>query len=245
MSEGSQSERQTEQMGQATLTPEQRAMSPEWGAVYELAEKFGYGADAAKRAQLVSKETGVDLAAMATLLHGSLAPGVEQTPIDRQMNTISPDGEIKHRLMEPSKRFSLFQKASELIQGLGAYLQPGQESDFLERASNIVALTVAISHPFEDGNGRTARTLASLIRDGYNPQDEESMNELHTLGQNRPTKGFRVNSYIPKVSVEDPASFLESVAALDVPLTADAQDYRQRTAELFTSPYGTEPQAVV
>lgn len=220
-------------------------MPPEWGAVYELAEKFGYGSDAAKRAQLVSKETGIDLAAMATLLHGSLAPGVEQTPVDRQMNTVSPDGEIKHRLMEPSKRFSLFQKASELIQGLGANLQPGQESDFLERASNIVALTVAVSHPFEDGNGRTARTLANLIRDGYNPQDKESMDALHVMGQNRPTEGFKIYSYIPNASVEDPNAFLESVAALDVPLTTDSQAYRQRTVDLFTSPYGTAPQPAI
>jgi len=215
------------------LKPEQG----KWDSIYGIAEQFGYGADEKKRADKIASLSADELMTTATTLHTYLAPENSHEATDYSMKITSPDGSNARELMAPQARAAYMQYAVGLVQKLAMQRTPGTEKQFLERAANIVALSLVKAHTFEDGNGRTARTFAHLIREGYDG-GEEIKNDLKIAGTNRPTEGFRINSFLPtgKGSELTPEELLDVAAALDVPLE-DTQNYKTLTREAFASPY--------
>ena len=68
----------------------------------------------------------------------------------------------------------LFDTAAQLIRALGQTVKPGEEQGYLNRSANVLALSVVLAHTFQDGNGRTARTLAHAVREGSEVHDSQS-----------------------------------------------------------------------
>lgn len=211
---------------------------PDWQEVYAMAERFNMPKDPGDRAAEVASWNAEDLIAMTTLTHSVIAPEASPTPIETSMNVSSPDGARKTELMKPEERYGYFQHAAELIRTLGSKVEKGDEQQFLNRAGNIVALATVIAHPFEDGNGRTARVSALLVREGYDKKNDEVRQDIITGGTNRPAEGFRINSFVPRMDEMSPEQYLEAVAAADTPLSDPEGQYKQQADRLFTTPFG-------
>lgn len=208
----------------------------DWSDVFELVKSLNVPTDPRERAVDFANLSATDLAIMTTLLHSRLAPNADPNPLDSRMHVSSPDGMNKTELLDPDKRFALYQETEKLIKSLATDLRPETAEAFLERVSNIIALTTVITHTFNDGNGRTGRFMAHLVREGY--QDEpELIEDLKVVGSNRTGKGFRIYSYVPRMGSMTPAEYLETVAATNIPLD-DKDQYKKAVEGLFTSPYG-------
>lgn len=149
------------------------------------------------------------------------------------MNIGSRDGSSKTELVSPDQREKVFEKASQLIQELGKQVASGLTENFLKRAGNLMAMSVVLAHSFRDGNGRTARAVGELVRNGTT-----EIEDFKTLIQNRPEKGYRINSYLPKNELKGASydEILEAVAGLDVPL-ADSAAYDDYLHDKIASPY--------
>lgn len=97
-----------------------------------------------------------------------------------------------------------------------------------------------LAHIYENGNGRTARTLGELVHNGFDRNNTDSAADLELLSTNRPDKGFRINSYVPTGewsdgrANKDPIAFLDTVAALDAPF--DGASYALAARKAFTTP---------
>lgn len=208
----------------------------DWNAVFETVRQLNIPQDSFLRARDIAQMNAEDLIAMATLLHSKLAPDSDMSPTDFRMKVNSPDGTNVAELILPEDRYGLYQHGAELINKLGQDLGKDDDEDFLVRAGNIAALTILITHPFEDGNGRTARFMTHLIREGFD-ETEDTMSDLKTLGTNRPSEGFKINSFVPRMGEMKPNEYLTAVAALDIPLTESPANYEQATTGLLFSPY--------
>ena len=138
--------------------------------------------------------------------------------------------------MDPAERLPFYDQAAKLIQELATHRQGGDDQQFLERAANVLAMTLVLAHPFADGNGRTARTLAHLVREGFDV-DPTSHDDLVTLGTNRPSEGG-IRSYLPheEGNTLEPLALLERAAALDIPLSDEAA-YTYKRKSVFAIPY--------
>jgi hypothetical protein len=203
-------------------------------------DQIGLPVDVTGRAADIAGFSGTDLAAMGALIHRAVAPEANQNPTDFSMSVSSPDGSNKRALMDPEARFPLFEQATGLIHKLAQKMKPGEEQSFLNRAGNIAALTMVLGHPFEDGNGRTARTMAQLIRGGHDASNPESVGDLKLVSTNRPNEGFRINSFVPNSELKlAPEQVLQAAAALDIPFSEGAQ-YSEVARQNFSTPYETE-----
>ncbi len=225
-----------------TLTPPtqeayllQQEISPEMAAVTALE----LAPDPVLRAeQLGVNTTAEGILQAITGLHAAVAPEVPHTPSEVARTINNPDtGEIKAVLLNPQERLPLFAHTAQLIKDLYARTQPGQEQAYLKRAANALALSVVLTHTFEDGNGRTARTLAHAIRNG-SALNEEGQQDLKVVAANRPSTGFRINSYLPTNEGKNltPAQLVEAAVAIDVPL-ADQAAYQEIVNKNFSIPY--------
>ncbi len=91
----------------------------------------------------------------------------------------------------PEYRYDLFTSLMDKVRSAGD-VNPARVGDAL-------GLGIVILHPFEDGNGRTARMMALLFREEYDTEDysqsfdilKQSRDELRARGENI------VNSFIP------------------------------------------------
>ena len=96
--------------------------------------------------------------------------------------------------ISPEHRYEVFLKLVEDIKATDESVNPARIADML-------ALGVVLLHPFNDGNGRTARTIGLIFRDNYDQPDfgddfdqvSESRDKLREKG------GWMINGYIPKV----------------------------------------------
>lgn len=216
---------------------EKASEQTQWEAVFARIGELGLKPDSAGRAEQLSAMTGDGIMDMATRLHEVLAPDIEHTPTDYVMNVSPPDGSSKKPLMQPAERAPFMDHAAELVRELADRCQDGEEDAALKRAANVAALSLVLAHPFADGNGRTARTVAHLIREGYDGE-AGPQRDLQTIGGNRPPGGFRINSYLPieRGLDMDPAEVIEAAAGLDIPLS-QPDAYNSASREIFTKPY--------
>lgn len=205
--------------------------------LYEIVGRFNMPADPAARAERVAGLTTEDLIAMVAEMHTALAPGTDINPTANSMHVKSPNGLDDKELVKPDERIKVFEQVVGLVHELSGRIGQGDEEAFLERAANLVGLGVVLAHPYEDGNGRTARTLGHLIRYGYD-ESEEIKNQLRLVSSNRPGEGFRINSYVPTGAGGDmaPEELLQSAAALQLPLKSK-QVYDMSSRAEFTTPY--------
>lgn len=188
--------------------------------------------------QLTDNTTAEGLLAAITLLHTALAPDIPHEPSTVARTIKNPrTGEITANLMQPEDRMPFFSHAADLIKKLGETVRVGDEQSYLNRAGNILALATVLSHTFEDGNGRTARTLAHAVRSGSEVNDE-TRGDFEVVSKNRGDSGFRIISYVPvKESLNlSPSEILDAAASLDIPLS-DQTAYQNRAHEHFTVPY--------
>ena len=195
--------------------------------------------DLSERAsQLARNTTGEGILQAVTGLHTALAPDVPHIPSEVARTVLKPQtGEIVAVLMEPEARMPFFETAANLIRTLGQSVRLGEEESYLNRSSSILALSVVLAHTFEDGNGRTARTLAHAVRYGSEINDD-NMDDFDVVSRNRPDTGFKINSYVPTGDGKalSPNELLTVAASLDIPLT-DQADYQRRVDRNFSMPY--------
>ncbi|HET7827749.1 MAG TPA: Fic family protein, partial [Candidatus Saccharimonadales bacterium] len=194
-------------------------------------------AEAETRAIRVSEMSAGDLVAAAAVLHSLLEPRSDPNPRDSASRMVSYSGEVTSELAKPEERMAIFEKAAELIHDLSKVANSDEARQFLDRAANLAALSVVLAHPFEDGNGRTARVLAHTIKIGFD-NTEKIRADLITLGTNRTRDGFRIGSFMPGFKSEGmtPQQILEVAASLEIPLS-DEQTYITKSWEAFSSPY--------
>lgn len=217
--------------------PEAEHQKPvDWDNVFEAVNQVGLPLDRVERSKDVANMTGADLAMMTAVFHAVLAPGEEPSPSSEARFIVDPKtgGEVATSI-SPEQRLPLYEYAAELIHGLAKDME-GKEEMFLKRAGNILAITTLAAHPFEDGNGRTARFVSHLIRHAESNSLDE-IEELKMLGTNRPVDGgYRVISYVPKDKDIDLKTLLDSAASLEIPLD-DPESYKAATQQVFTTPY--------
>lgn len=227
----------SESLNTATPNTESRVQD-NWQEVVAGLQELGVSQDPAERASQVAVMTGQGLTQFMTKVHEVVVPGEVHTPSDVARSIVGHDGTVAAELMQPAERQPLMDDAAGLIRQLAEKrTTPKDDIAFLKRAGNVAALAVVLTHHFVDGNGRTARTTAQLIREGIDLGNEESMSDMKILATNRPDGGFRVNSYVPtKAGLEaTPGELLRIAAALDVPLQ-DQATYNALKQEAFTTP---------
>ena len=210
--------------------------SPEWNDVNDRLEVLNIPSDPEVIAEDVLNnlaDSGLSIEMTAQALHQVLVPNIESRRTDYAMNIESRDGSSKIELVSPDKRKKVFKKASQLIQDLGEQVNSGLTENFLKRAGNLMAMSVLLAHSFCDGNGRTARAVGELIRNGTT-----EIEDFKILIQNRPEKGYKINSYVPKneLKVASYDKVLEAVAGLEIPL-GDNAAYDDYLHDKIATPY--------
>lgn len=227
-----------------TATREIDDSEQNWDAIFERIRIIGFPEDTHARADDIAKNmsNGKDIEMFGKALHDVLVPDTESNPVDYAMKMIGRDGTINHVLMAPEEREGLFREAAEYVTELTKMREAsGDDEEFLRRAGNVVALTIVGAHSYANGNGRTARVTAELIRFGTeNPED------LVVLGTERDVSekqqgGFRVFSYQPTwQSIDRGESIhdtLKAAAALDIPFD-QKQTYAENAQRMFISSHG-------
>lgn len=207
--------------------------TPEQKHVDERVEQLAIPLDPTERADDIIKNfanSGLDIDMLSQAVHQVLVPDIETKPTDYVMAVQGPDGISRKELAQPSERADLYEYAAKLIRELGELRDGENDEDFLERASSVIALALVQAHPYANGNGRTARFIGGLLRDG--PQSED----LRVLGGERPESGFRISSYIPRDEALSAQQVLQAAAALDTPLH-DTQKYHDSSRKAFMTPF--------
>lgn len=224
-------------MSETATSPTETLANQHWEAVYNAVDGLGIDNDPSIRANQVSAMTAEGIMEGATTLHTVLAPDMSHEPTDYIMNVTSPDCSNRTPLTPPTERQHIFVEAARLVDEANELRRGGDDLVFLERAANVVALALVLAHPFEDGNGRTARAMAQLTREGYSGSSEER-DDIKDYGGNRPVKGFRILSFLPTGDgkLAALAELLAVAASLDVPLR-DKQKYAARKQRTYTSPF--------
>ncbi len=200
-----------------------------------------------QRIELIEHATVADFKQAIKVLHLIVAPNAPQEEHTRATEFRRNDtGELTGRAAEPEDREAILasslSRAKALIQ---KYKQEGGDEDnLLDRCGALLAFGVTLTHYFEDGNGRTARTLGQLVHKGFDSDDSNSVMELTTLASPRDdTKpgGFKINSYNPVgdwyaggKALAEPHAFLETIAAQEVPF--DAQAYTSSMKGVYKTP---------
>lgn len=218
-------------------TDSTREQENRWLNVYRAVESLNMPLDTGARAMRVgAMETGDYIAATA-VLHSLLASDADINPSQTRAKMVSPQGDVTRELAQPQERLGIFERAAELVQVLAKKADQSEARQFLDRAANLAALAVVLAHPYEDGNGRTARVLAHIIKSGFDGSPE-IQGDIMTLGTNRTFEGFRIGSFMPGIDSHELSALeiLERAAGLDIPLQ-DEKTYVTESWKVFNSPY--------
>lgn len=228
-------------MSETALAPQgqtiNQSVSPEeqFEAVKNRLDDIGFNPDANVRANDIAQWGVNDLIAASTLIHAEVAPNADINPTDFSMKMSSPEGVTTAVLMDPEKRYDFLKYATDKIQELGKTLKPGDERGFLDRAANIVGMATVLAHSFEDGNGRTSRTLAYAIKEGYDPDNQDRLEDFKAVATERPKEGYKMLGIIPYDKDLTPEQQIDALAAVDIPLI-DRQAYLDRASKVQFSP---------
>lgn len=211
--------------------------------VGDLVTTAGFeGLSAEARLEVIEKASLDDYISSIDLVHRKVAPNESHEFNDRATSLVDPNtGEIRHSTAQPHEREDILQRALDNAQSVVAkYRQEGGDTeDVLRRCSNLAAFGILLAHPYGEGNGRVARTIGELIDGGYDRADQDTVDNIVLLSTNRPSDGFRINSYTPSGewvgrANEQPMEFLDFVAALDQPF--DTQGYTAAMAGSIITP---------
>jgi hypothetical protein len=177
---------------------------------------------------------GFDAAGFVTAVHHAIRPhdDMSPTPYQTEIRNRNTD-ELIATMASPEERWQIIQTAADLITQLGSDIKPGFDFFFLERAGDIMALATVLAHPFEDGNGSTARVIAEIITNGT-PNERRS--RLLTLSTER--KMYDTNPVLPfspLITGKSNIELLRKMSVLEIPLI-NITDYALQSVKLFTSP---------
>jgi len=109
---------------------------------------------------------------------------------------ISHDETIKiggKQTIKPQDRYNVFSRLVADIKNCPDDVSP-------ERVGDVLALGTVLLHPFHDGNGRTARVVGLLFRDGYGSEEYQSDFDtvIEPRDRARERGGFVVYGYTPR-----------------------------------------------
>lgn len=155
-----------------------------------LIEKFGItGSSPVERLQALK---GLSNDRIATLLTG-INKGLQGS----KDHLVHRDGAMKvgeKETIAPEYRYDIFTTLLEDIKELPDDINP-------ERVGDTLAMAIVLLHPFEDGNGRTARIVSLTLRDGFDnleerKEDFDALSEPRDLARAR--GGFLINGFTPR-----------------------------------------------
>lgn len=115
--------------------------------------------------------------------------------------------------IKPEDRYDFFCNLVGLIKNTPDTVNPA-------RVADVLSLGIVILHAFQDGNGRTARTIGYTFRSNYCSDDYASDYGVVTESRDdvRERGGFSVNGYIPFLSPgkdqANPADAIEYLSGL-------------------------------
>ena len=213
-----------------------------WKSVFDRVRELNIPDNLHQRAKEITKlfPNGVDIEMFGRAIHDVLVPEATSIPVERKMTVISPEsGEIKRTFLDPAERKALYDHAAKVIHELAKMPRtPDQDKVLLMRTANVIAMTIVLTHSYENGNGRLARVMAELIRYGTEHPDD-----IKLIGTERDTSqsqmgGFRIDSYLQKGSSiengDNEYDVINYAASLGVPL-AEIEVYTQIVNRIFTT----------
>jgi hypothetical protein len=230
-----------------TLASPQEAeyVEPDWDQVFERVEALRIPTDEHERAEDIARNfsTGKDIEMFGKAIHDVLVPEVESMPADRAIKAIDPKtGKIEREFLQPEERPVIFEQAADYIKQL--YEMRGSNSDdeaFLARVASVVALTITSAHSYKNGNGRLARTMAELIRNGTTNKEDFVLVGTERNVSEKQQNGFRIYSYRQiGQSIdrgESDYDVIRIAASTNIPYDQN-KAYFDQAQKTFSSPHG-------
>lgn len=224
--------------------PEAHDTQADWNLVFGRIEAIGIPEDKHERASDIAHHfsSGLDIEMFSKALHDVLVPDVESMPMSHAMKAIDPNtGKVEKYFAGPDARSAIFEKAADYIKKLSEMrISDDEDGQFLARAASIVALATVQAHVYANGNGRLARTMAEIIRNGTKNKDDIMLAGTERDVSQKAKGGFRIHSYR---QLEDSAirgetddDVLRMAASLDIPLKNE-MEYADRAGSVFSSPH--------
>lgn len=218
---------------------DEQPAEPDWGEVFARIDSIGFPDDIHARADDVARSftTGRDIEMFGKAIHDVLVPDVESMPVDYPMKI---GDEV---LVEPGEREVMYKQAAVYIAELDAMRQtPDDDEEFLRRVSSVVGLTAVGTHSYANGNGRTSRVMAELIRNGNSNRDDMKIYGTERNVSQKQLNGIRIYSFMPTYeSRRDLGATIHdtiaSAASTDIPLS-QKEAYLERGQGMFITPYG-------
>lgn len=173
------------------------------------------------RADNISSFDGGDWDTFIGIVHMYVAPASDPEHTQRQMYVKNPDGSSRKALMSSEERRPYFERSIDKI------MRYTKKSDWhmypqehLIRVAFAIAMMIVEAHPYEDGNGRTARTIAHLICGA--PEDTKLLAELYLnrySDDSSLSHGTKLNSYKRLDTCElSPDEIIDYILAENLPL---------------------------
>lgn len=99
-------------------------------------------------------------------------------------------------MLHPKDRYRVLSAAIDGIRHAPETVNPA-------RVGDVLALTVLMTHPFADGNGRTARTVGFMYREEFDQQEGATAFDVVTESRDerrRRGEALVVESYLPRIA---------------------------------------------
>lgn len=170
----------------------------------QLVEKSGLDADTAEgRVEQLKSLDSMDVALLWDTINRSLQGSSESRIKEGSAMRIGDQETIG-----PAHRYDVFMK-------LMADIKNAPEETNPSRIGDVLALGLVLLHPFQDGNGRTARTMGLLFRDEYDAESHAVDYDILTESRDaaRERGGFLIYGYTPKFPDRFDQSNPEEVSA--------------------------------
>lgn len=208
---------------------------PEWSQMQELFKQLDFSDNTTERANQVVGHflKGSDVVEFIQTIHHYAVPDTVTEELRHQSFSVDEEGGRTSSFAMPEERPFISMYAVRQIQELAQMRVHGNEladQVFLGASADILALTTIYRHSFNDGNGRSSRIAAQLIRNGAS--DEDCMKVLSSSRRDQP---YDIEGYVPKDINMYWAKMLEALAMKDLSLS-DIEGREKRRNQLITAP---------
>lgn len=184
---------------------------------------------------LFGQLNGVGLSSLILSTHFLLCPRTDPNPTVFETVIYKDGSTIVDEPVKPNDRFAFIDVVSKMINSVSKKSQDAGLTEesiqaALVRISNLIALATVISHPSEDGNGRTSRALCMLTRFGI-PKEDQDLSLFAELTQDHPDIKSRPQGEIIRPIIKDGqhrykswADALNFAASPNIPLSKEGQE---------------------
>lgn len=217
---------------------DEQSAEPDWNRVFERIDIIGFSEDVHARADDVARNftTGKDIEMFGKAIHDIVVPDIESMPVDYAVKVGGRE------LAQPGEREAMYKQAAAYIAELNAMRQtPADDEEFLRRVSSVVGLTAVGTHSYANGNGRTSRVMAELIRNGSSERDDLKIYGTERDISEKQLNGLRIYSFMPTYESRDAGVTIDetiaAAASTDIPLD-QREAYLKRGQDMFITPYG-------